>query len=83
MVPPLIALEEHFFSKAAEDSTVKEKYVEQFKYVSGVEDKLKDLEQLRFDEMAKGKISMQIISHCPGTLTPNRPARPTTNSQKQ
>ena len=72
MVPPLIALEEHFFSQAAENSTVKEKYVEQFKYVPGVEDKLKDLEHLRFDEMANGKISMQIVSHCPGTLTPDQ-----------
>lgn len=72
MVPPLTALEEHFFSQAAEDSSVKEKYVEQFKYVAGVEEKLKDLETLRFDEMAKGKISMQIISHCPGTLTPDQ-----------
>ena len=72
MVPPLIALEEHFFSNAAEDSTVKEKYVEQFKYVPGVEDKLKDLEHLRFDEMAKGKVSMQIVSHCPGALTPEQ-----------
>jgi len=72
MVPPLITLEEHFFSKAAEHSTVKEKYVEQFKYVAGVEDKLKDLEQLRFDEMDKGKVSFQIISHCPGTLTPRQ-----------
>ena len=72
MVPPLIALEEHFFSHAAEASTVKEKYIEQFKHVPGVEAKLKDLEHLRLDEMTKGKISMQIISHCPGTLSPDQ-----------
>jgi predicted TIM-barrel fold metal-dependent hydrolase len=69
MIPPLLALEEHFFSSAGEGSATKEKYVEQFKHVPGIEAQLRDLEDFRLDEMAKGGISMQIVSHCPGTLS--------------
>lgn len=70
MVPPLIALEEHFFSTGVLNS-LDDKYAEQFKFVPGLRDKLGDLDQLRLSEMEKGKISMQIISHAcvPGAPT--------------
>ena len=62
MVPPLIALEEHFFSADVLNS-LDDKYAEQFKYVPGLRDKLGDLDSLRLSEMDEGKISMQVISH--------------------
>ncbi len=71
MVPPLITLEEHFFS-AAVGSALDDKYVEQFKAIPGLEDQLKDLVDLRLSYMEKGKVSLQVISHGPGTLTPQQ-----------
>ena len=72
MVPPLIALEEHFFSAAVLE-TLDDRYREQFKYVPGVRDKLADLDQLRLSEMDKGKVSLQVISHAciPGAPSPS------------
>ncbi|KAK3632516.1 hypothetical protein LTR56_014423 [Elasticomyces elasticus] len=58
MVPPLITLEEHFFSTAV-GSTLDDKYVEQFKAIAGLEDQLKDLGDLRLSYMEKGKVSLQ------------------------
>ncbi|KAK0260181.1 hypothetical protein B0A54_02077 [Friedmanniomyces endolithicus] len=68
MVPPLITLEEHYFSTAI-GSALDDKHVEQFKAIPGLEDKLKDLGDLRLSYMEKGKVSLQVISHGPGTLT--------------
>lgn len=70
MVPPLIALEEHFFSKGVLNS-LDDKYQEQFKYIPGLRDKLADLDDGRINEMNKNKISMQVISHAcvPGAPT--------------
>ncbi|KAK3710473.1 hypothetical protein LTR37_010316 [Vermiconidia calcicola] len=62
MVPPLITLEEHFFSTAAMD-TLDDKMVEQFKHIPGLKDKLTDADELRLEEMEKGKVSFQVISH--------------------
>lgn len=62
MVPPLIALEEHFFSQGILNA-LDDTYQEQFKSIPGLRDKLSDLDQLRLSEMEKGKISMQVISH--------------------
>lgn len=66
MVPPLITLEEHFFSTATFNSPVAAKYVEQFNAIPGLEDQLRDLDQLRLSYMEKGKVSLQVISHAPG-----------------
>ena len=70
MPPPLIALEEHFFSAGVLNS-LDDKYAEQFKNIPGLRDKLADLDQLRLDEMDKSKVSMQVISHAcvPGAPT--------------
>lgn len=62
MVPPLITLEEHYFSMAA-INTLDDKMVEQFKHIPGLRDKLTDADQLRLSEMEKGKVSFQVISH--------------------
>jgi len=64
----LITLEEHFFSSAV-PGHVSDKYVEQFKAISGIEAQLKDLDQLRLSDMEKGKVSLQVVSHAPGTLS--------------
>lgn len=68
MVPPLITLEEHFFSGAV-GKEMSDKYVEQFKAIPSLEDQLKDLDQLRLSYMEKGKVSLQVISHAPGTMS--------------
>ena len=72
MLPPLIALEEHFFSHAAStNALMREQYSEQFKHIPSLSDKLTDLDGLRLSNMKAGQVSLQIISHAPGTMTPN------------
>lgn len=70
MAPPLITLEEHFFSSSV-SSNMDKAYVEQFKHVPGLESKLKDLSGIRLKDMEAGKVSLQIISHAP---TPGAPS---------
>ncbi|KXL49387.1 hypothetical protein M433DRAFT_153332 [Acidomyces richmondensis BFW] len=67
MVPPLITLEEHFFSDAVQ-GPVKEKYVEQFQAIPGLQEQLADLDEMRLGNMEKGKVSLQVISHAPGIM---------------
>lgn len=50
MVPPLITLEEHFFSRAVLDS-LDDTYSEQFKHVPGLAEKLRDLDKQRLQDM--------------------------------
>ena len=64
MTPPLIALEEHFLSTAVLNA-FDQAYQEQFKAIPMAKEKLSDLDELRLSEMAKGKVSMQVISHAP------------------
>ncbi|KAK5070032.1 hypothetical protein LTR64_001866 [Lithohypha guttulata] len=63
--PPLITLEEHFFSVAASEAPSAQRYNEQLKNIPGLLDKLKDLGSLRLESMNKNDITMQIISHGP------------------
>ncbi len=71
MLPPLITLEEHFFSTAASSSaTMQSQYSEQFKHIPSLSQKLSDLSTLRLSSMDAGQVSFQIISHAPGSLTP-------------
>ena len=73
MTPPLITLEEHFFSSAiANDPAAQSSYVLQLKHLPGVLDKLIDLDTVRLQHMDAGHISLQIISHAPGQLTPQQ-----------
>src|SRR5512140_1384160 len=69
MTPPLIALDEHFFSSSVPDD-MKKSYSEQLKHVPGVYDKLRDLGFQRLADMDAGRISLQIISHAPGLHDP-------------
>ena len=73
MIPPLITLEEHFFSSAiANDSNAQSSYALQLKHLPGVLDKLVDLDTLRLHHMDGGNVSLQIVSHAPGQLTPQQ-----------
>lgn len=65
MAPPLITLEEHFFSSAVPED-LKPKYSEQLKHVDGVYDKAVDLGALRLRDMDAGGVALQVISHVPG-----------------
>ena len=65
MVPPLITLEEHFFSTSTFDG-LQGRYAEQIKHLPDLADKLRDLGDLRLRDMDAGKVSFQVISHGPG-----------------
>lgn len=63
MTPPLIALEEHWYSSAvinSFDNAMKEG----IKKWPGALERLLDAGDLRLQEMNKGKVSLQVISHC-------------------
>ncbi|KAK0610546.1 hypothetical protein B0T17DRAFT_117825 [Bombardia bombarda] len=69
MTPPLITLEEHFFS-ASVPSDLQESYSEQFKHVNGIYDKLCDIGETRLRDMDAGRVSLQVVSHAPGLYDP-------------
>ena len=69
MVPPLITLEEHFFSTAV-GSDLNDQYAEQFKALPGLLDQLTDLSSRRLADMDRGRISLQVVSHAPGAPDP-------------
>ena len=60
---PLITLEEHFFASSIGKHA---SYVEQLKWIPGLLDRLQDVSSVRLQEMDKGKISLQVVSHAPG-----------------
>ncbi|GAB1317364.1 hypothetical protein MFIFM68171_07574 [Madurella fahalii] len=69
MTPPLITLEEHFFSTSS-PASLKASYSEQLKHVPNVYAKLTDLTGdpagPRRRDMAAGRVALQVISHVPG-----------------
>lgn len=67
----VITLEEHFFSEDS-TSTSSPKYSEQLKHIPNLLDKLHDLGPLRLQHMDAGRVSVQVISHGPGTMTPGQ-----------
>ncbi|GAB7366477.1 hypothetical protein MBLNU230_g8271t1 [Neophaeotheca triangularis] len=69
-LPPLIALEEHFFSSTVLNS-LDDKYVEQFKAIPGLREKLSSLSSVRLNDMNANQISLQIISHAPSGGVPS------------
>ena len=71
MAPPLITLEEHFFSEAMLTGSANS-YSEQLKHVPGLSEKLADLGDLRLQSMEAGKVSLQVVSHAPGPLSPSQ-----------
>jgi predicted TIM-barrel fold metal-dependent hydrolase len=67
-LPPLITLEEHFFSTGS-IAAFEAKYSEQLKHLPGLASRLQDLGALRLQDMNAGGIQIQVISHGPGTLS--------------
>ncbi|KAK4452171.1 amidohydrolase [Podospora aff. communis PSN243] len=65
MPPPLIALEEHFFSSAVPPSLTT-LYSEQLKHLPNVHANLLSLTTTRLTHMNAGGIALQIVSHAPG-----------------
>ena len=63
MTPPLVALEEHYYSDAILDSFNNSMKVG-IEAWPGAMERLKDAGDLRLGEMDKGKVSLQVISHC-------------------
>ena len=73
MVPPLITLEEHFLSASTLSSaSSKGTYAQQFLHLPSLAPRLADLGPLRLSSMNAGQVSLQIISHAPGALTPSQ-----------
>ena len=68
MVPPLIALEEHFFSEAMLTGPT-DKYSEQFKHTAGILQRLTDVGDIRLKHMDAGEIVLQVVSHAPGHMS--------------
>ncbi|KAK0611041.1 hypothetical protein B0T14DRAFT_487660 [Immersiella caudata] len=65
MPPPLIALEEHFFSSSVPPSLTT-LYSEQLKHLPNVHSNLLSLSTTRLSHMNSGGIALQIVSHAPG-----------------
>lgn len=61
-IPPLITLEEHFFTSTIPEPAL---YSEQFKHLPKVREQLYDLDDVRLSEMDAGAVSLQVISHAP------------------
>jgi predicted TIM-barrel fold metal-dependent hydrolase len=65
---PIITLEEHFMSEAA--AAVPHAINESFKKIPGLWEKFTELGPLRIEDMDAGQVTLQVISHGPGDLTP-------------
>lgn len=68
MIPPLVTLEEHFFSSVILDG-LDNKYSEQFKHIPGLAEQIRDLDTVRLQSMDAGKVTLQVVSHGPGSIT--------------
>lgn len=62
MKPPLIALEEHFYSNAV-FASLDEKFKLTLGAIPGLTDQLCDLGSGRIEAMDRGRISLQVVSH--------------------
>lgn len=65
----IVTLEEHFFSERFL-ATEKSKFSEQLSHVPGLVEKLRDLGPIRLQHMDAGNVSVQVISHGPGKMSP-------------
>ncbi|GAW21854.1 hypothetical protein ANO14919_113800 [Xylariales sp. No.14919] len=66
---PIITLEEHFFSRASREMQPNA-HNESFKAMPELYAQLTDLGPRRIADMDAGEVTMQVISHGPGDLTP-------------
>ena len=62
MTPPLIALEEHYYSNAIFQS-LNDKFQRTLQAVPGLADKLRECGDGRLAAMERGHISLQVVSH--------------------
>lgn len=67
---PIITLEEHFLSRAASESLHPRN--EAFKTIPGLFDRFTELGPKRLEDMNAGQVTMQVISHGPGDLSPSQ-----------
>ncbi|KAL4788389.1 hypothetical protein BJX76DRAFT_316402 [Aspergillus varians] len=74
---PILTLEEHFLSRAAR--TTPNARNESFRAIPGLYDAFTELGPKRIEDMDAGQVTMQVISHGPGDLTPHQCRE--TNSQ--
>jgi predicted TIM-barrel fold metal-dependent hydrolase len=65
---PIITLEEHFLSRAAQVQSNSRN--ESFKAIPGLFDQFTELGPKRIADMDAGQVTMQVISHAPGDLSP-------------
>ncbi|KAI3325559.1 hypothetical protein HD806DRAFT_490644 [Xylariaceae sp. AK1471] len=65
---PIITLEEHFISRAAHVQP--NAHIESFRAVSGLLERFAELGPQRIADMDAGQVTMQVISHAPGNLSP-------------
>lgn len=68
---PIVTLEEHFMSKAAE-ATLDKKTETLKQFSPGLWDKFTELGPVRIKHMDAGKVTLQVISHGPGELSPDQ-----------
>jgi predicted TIM-barrel fold metal-dependent hydrolase len=67
---PIITLEEHFLSRAATEHP--NAYNESFKSIPGLVEQFTELGPKRIADMDSGSVTMQVISHGPGDLSPSQ-----------
>ncbi|KAL3488639.1 hypothetical protein BJX62DRAFT_253111 [Aspergillus germanicus] len=70
MTPPLIALEEHYYSSAIFEA-IGETFQRTLQGVPGLSDQLRALDNARIHAMDRGNISLQVVSHA---FTPGGPS---------
>lgn len=62
MTPPLIALEEHYYSNAIFES-IGDKFQRSLQAVPGLTNQLREIGDGRLAAMERGHISLQVVSH--------------------
>ena len=62
MTPPLIALEEHYYSKAIFES-IGDKFQRSLQAVPGLTEQLREVGDGRLAAMERGHVSLQVVSH--------------------
>lgn len=65
---PIITLEEHFLSRASLSQS--NAYNDAFRAIPGLMEQFTELDDLRISDMNSGDVTMQVISHGPGDLSP-------------
>jgi hypothetical protein len=78
MAPPLIALEEHYYSNAIFES-ISDKFQRTLQAVPGLAEQLREVGDGRLAAMDRGRISLQVVSHAftPGERHCFKPTIPT------